>query len=260
MKSIQPWKLRLEHLGFSHIRMDWAKEPIHFNPATPVDDGSIVVVLWNWPEQLEGVRQSVIHGKQCKIIASPEILSWLSQYGPVDGDSTYEQDGLNIELEPYLPIPSLTISEGARKVRSLVRRPTRSIHRLLQKGKMPSAAPQIAWVRFPSGALLAHFNLSLHSKTPTEWLQSIQEKGQKSSWMLVGCDYEMEKGFLECLRFFPDRHILLTDLIGDYRRKNGLPTKLLTPIADKAISQNYNVQVFATKVGYRFDTIDLINP
>jgi hypothetical protein len=38
----------------------------------------------------------------------------------------------------------------------------------------------------------------------------------------------------------------------------GLPTKLLTPIADQAITKNLDVKVFATKVGYRFDTVDLI--
>ena len=57
---------------------------------------------------------------------------------------------------------------------------------------------------------------------------------------------------------FQDQQILLTDIIGDYRRKMGLPIRLMTPIADKAIVKNLNVKVFATKVGYRFDTVDLL--
>ena len=53
-------------------------------------------------------------------------------------------------------------------------------------------------------------------------------------------------------------HILLTDLVGDYRRKAGLPTELLTPLADKIIAQERHIHLFPTQVTHRFDNVQLV--
>jgi len=258
MKVVQPWKLRLEHFGFSHIQMEWEKGSIHFNPTHSIEDGDIAVVLWNWPEQLKGVKESVQQGKKCRVIAPQQILDWLAQFGEVNGGDSCSVAGLDIEIESYQPIPPLTLREGLRKVKATARNPFRSIERLREKDLMPSCAPHIAWIRFPSGVLFGHLHLSLHSKTPADWWSRIQPKAKNATWLLVGCDYHMDEDLLQYLSSFSDQQILLTDLIGDYRRKMGMPTQLLTPIADQAIIKNLDVQVFATKVGYRFDTVNLV--
>ena len=257
MKELLPWKLRLEHFGFSHLCMEWAGRTIHFNPISTVNNGDIAVLLWNWPEQLDGVVQSLQEGIEFSVVAPQEILDWLQQFGTVNGACSFSELGLQIVLESYIPIPPMTVREGFRKIRSSVRNPLRAVHRLRQKDKLPTCEPQIAWVRFPSGVLFGHLHLSLHSGTPQGWRDGLQEKIKDSTWILVGCDYEECDAFIEHLCSLSPKQVLLTDLIGDYRRKMGLPTKLLTPIADKAILKNLDVQVFATKVGYRFNTINL---
>jgi hypothetical protein len=258
MMQIQPWKLRLEHFGFSHVRMEWAGRTIHFNPISKVHPGDIAVVLWNWPEQLQGVIQSLKEGTNFTVVAPPEILDWLKQFGDPNGSTSYAADGLDINLESYTPIPALTVREGIRKIRSTIRNPARSIQRLRIKDGIPDCEPHIAWVRFPSGILFGHLHLSLHAGTPTEWNEFIRQKVQDATWILIGCDYEEHDVILDRLCSLSPKQVLLTDLIGDYRRKMGLPTKLLTPIADQAIIKNLDVKVFATKVGYRFDTVNLL--
>ena len=64
---------------------------------------------------------------------------------------------------------------------------------------------------------------------------------------------------MKLIEGFSNSQILLSDLVGDYRRQLGLPTRLLTPVADQVISKGLDIQVFASKVGYRFDTVQLHN-
>ena len=249
----------MEHFGYSHIVLEWRGRPIHFNPLDIVAENSIIVILGSWIEQLQGARKMVRQKIPCTIVSSPEILRWLSQFGAVDGVSDFDADGFRIVLEEYQPIAPLTPLELVRKIRASVRHPVRIGRRLQRKQSLPSFAPQIAWIDFPSGVRFAHLNLCLHHNIPLQFFEKIKEKAQKSLWIVVGCDYEESESFLKLIEGFSHSQILLSDLVGDYRRQVGLPTHLLTPIADRAISKGLDIQVFASKVGYRFDTVQLHN-
>ena len=69
----------------------------------------------------------------------------------------------------------------------------------------------------------------------------------------VGADHEEHEHCANVFKRIQSEHVLLTDLIGDYRRQAGLPSALLTPLADKVIGNDRLVQLFATQVTHRFD-------
>lgn len=252
-----PWEIRMEHFGYSHIVLEWRGRPIHFNPLDLVEENSIVVILGSWAEQLQGVQKMITQKIPCTVVSSSHVLSWLSQFGAVDGTTSLDLDGLQIELEEYQPIPTVTPFELVRKVGASIRHPFRMGKRLQKKKRLPPFAPQIAWLDFPSGVRFAHLNLCLHQNITLNFLEKIKKKSQKATWIVVGCDYEETESFLKLIEGFSHSHILLSDLIGDYRRQLGLSTRLLTPIADRAIAKGLNIQVFTSKVGYRFDKIKL---
>ena len=254
-----PWHLHMQHKGFSHIHMQWQGPNIHFHPiqADDIQDGDIVILLWNWIEQLQGTVEAIQRGIRCTVVAPEAIVQWLPTNTVTTFQTAYQADGLNIDLEAYQPIPAWTYTEGLRKLKAGIQRPFSSYQRLVQRRSMPQCDPHIAWITFPSGAQFAHLHLSIHSHSDANWLRTIYEKTAHVSWMVVGCDYEEEDAFVDNIIKFTTEHILLSDLIGDYRRKVGMPCQLLTPLADKIIDQDRHVQIFATQVGYRFDTIAL---
>ena len=253
--SIIPWQMRLEHRGHSHIELNWQRGNIHWNPKEAVQEGDVIILLGSWPEQLQGAIDSIQKGVDCHIVALPQILRWLESFGTFKGSSHFQEDGLEVVLEPYTGIADWTAKEGIRKGVAGMRKPLTAFRRLRQKKDFPTSPSCIAWVTFPSGAQLLHLNLALHQNIDSLWLQGIQEKAKNASWMMVGCDYEEQEAFLQHIVNFEVPHILLMDLVGDYRRQVGLPTKLLTPLADRAIEKNCLVQIFATQVTFRFDTI-----
>ena len=253
--TMVPWQMRLEHKGHSHIELNWQKGNLHWNPKKCVKNGDIIIVLGTWPEQLQGAIESIQNAVECHIVAMPKILEWLQQFGTFQGSSHLQIEGLDIALEAYQGIADWTAKESIRKGMAGIRKPVTVLKRVLQKRDFPKSDPCIAWVTFPSGAKLLHLHLALHQNIDQTWLQTVREKAKKASWMMVGCDYEEEDMFLKEIINFDVPHILLMDLVGDYRRQVGLPTKLLTPLADKAIEKNCLVQIFATQVTFRFDTI-----
>ena len=259
MKHQHPWEIRMEHFGYSHIALEWRGQTIHFNPVDIVEGNSIIVILGSWAEQLQGVQKMIQKNIPCTVVASQEILTWLSGFGTVNGSVGLDQDGLQINLETFEPISSLTPLEAVRKVRASLRHPLRVGNRLKNKQLLPSYAPQIAWIDFPSGVRFGHLNLCLHRNISTDFLEMIKKKAEKATWILVGCDYEEEVSFLKLIEGFTHSKILLSNLVNDYRHRVGLPTRLLTPIADQLISKELDIQVFTSKVGYRFDTIQLHN-
>ena len=259
MKHQHPWEIRMEHFGYSHIVLEWRGESIHFNPLEIVEENSIIVILGSWFEQLQGVRKMIRKKIPCTVVASQDVLSWLSQFGAVNGSVGLDRDGLQIELEAFEPIAALSPLEAVRKVRASLRHPLRIGRRLQKKQSLPSSAPQVAWIDFPSGVRLGHLNLCLHRNISTAFLEHIKKKAETATWILVGCDYEEEVSFLKLIEGFSHSKILLSDLVSAYRRRLGLPTRLLTPIADQLITKDLDIQVFPSKVGYRFDTIQLHN-
>ena len=254
MNHKMPWQLRLSHKGSSHIQMEWNGKKFHFDPSHPVEDGEVVILLWNWPQRIQATVKSLRSGKRLIVIAPQVALDWLSQYGTFEGYSNNcVISDIEFELTPYEPIPPLTLSELANKVKGGIRNGITVAKQIYRKRGMPRFQPHICQVTFPNGSRLLHLNLSLHKYTSIDWFSAQKNALPNINWAIVGCDYRHDEAMLQLIHKLPIDKILLTDLIGDARRNVGMPVQLLTPIADKAITQNLEVYVFAPHVSFRFD-------
>lgn len=253
------WQLRLEHLGFSHIRMDWVSGTVHFNPRAQIDPSDICVILGGWPEQISGVLEQLQSRSFCHVVAPEVLIDWLLEQGwPQDKlHTSWKRDGFSIDLETYQPIPWLTLKEAVRKGISTIRNPVAPLLRLRSHLGSPMVPPHMAWITFPSGKRLAHLNCGFHQRQETRWLDSVIQRASEATWVLVGADYEEYEACFHALSRIQSEHVLLTDLVGDYRRQAGLPSALLTPLADRVTATGRLVQLFPTQVTHRFDTVVL---
>lgn len=253
------WQLRLEHLGYSHIRMDWVSGTVHFNPRTTVAPEDVCVILGSWPEQVSGVLEHLKSRVFCQVVAPQILKNWLIEQGwPQDKIHTdWNQDGFSIELESYIPIPRLTLKEAVRKGVSTIRNPVAPLLRLRAHLGSPMVEPHMAWITFPSGTRLAHLNCGLHQRQERRWLDDLIQRASESTWVMVGADYEEYEACFQAISRIQSEHVLLTDLVGDYRRQAGLPSALLTPLADRVTATGRLVQLFPTQVTHRFDTVVL---
>ena len=258
------WKMRMEHKGYSHLWLSWSLGNIHFDPASSLNDGDIVILLWVWPERLVETAQAISAGKKLIVIASQEIIDWLQNFGSFDGyaDHFHEQN-LSIKLTPYEGFPSWTWPEGIERIRTAISHPLRVFKRLLRKHSMPNSMPRVAEVTFPSGVTLVHLNLSLHRLQQKSWLQSYSQKCGEIDWLIAGIDQNQDDAFVENLSFFQTDLILVTDLLSGSRKEVGLKTQWLTPIVDnlldifEASSSSKKAYVFAPFASFRFNTKDL---
>lgn len=258
--STQPWQLRFEHHGFSQIELDWVGGSIYFNPHQTVKADSVVIVTSCWPEALSGVRQMAIIRRWCTVIAPQACVDWLSDKGwPRELLYTsYDLDGMFIQLEAYTPIPALTPKEAIYKGLATIKRPWRTIARVKAHQDMPSFLPQVAKMIFPSGRQLLHLQCLFHQRQDQSVEQAWIEQSKESTWVIVGADFEEYAHCEKRIAELQSEHVLLADLVGDYRRQANLPVSLLTPLADAVISKGRLVQIFATQVTQRFDTVRLL--
>ena len=239
--------------------MDWRGGTFHFNPLSLVDLEDTILLLGSWPEQLAGVLKHLDDKTFPQVIAPETLYFWLIEKGwPSEKISTgWEQDGLSIVLEEYKPIPLITPKEAIYKAASTIKNPLGPLRRLREVLLNPVSTPQIAWITFPSGKKLVHLNCSIHQRQESAWVSNILDRVGETTWTIVGADYEEYTFCGEVIPKFTCDHILLTDLVGDYRRKAGLPTNLLTPLADKIISSERVIHLFPTQVTHRFDHVQL---
>ena len=272
-EALSPWRLRIEHHGFSHLELDTEAGRIHFMPSpewrlleqTPNDTLHTVILLWCWSEMLSATAEAIALGHRLRVIAPTEILEWLRPIGSFEGLSFYDhalaepgEARVDVELIPYLPMPERTSKESLRLARSVLRNPLRALRRVLVKRGFPSCEPMCAELTFPSGARLIHLNLSCHSSTPDQWWSDMVQRCTEAEWVIVGCDYEHSNAVENLLVGLKGTQILLTDLVGDYRRRAGLPVRLLTPLVDRLTHSGHKCFVFATKASYRYDRIALL--
>ena len=196
----------------------------------------------------------------CTIIAPKVVLDWLGALGwPREKlNTSFEEDGLSINLEEYRPIPMLTLKEAVYKGWETLKRPWRTIGRLKAHRATPECGPHIAWITFPSGKQLAHLHCAFHRRQDSQAEARWIERASSATWVIVGVDHEEHEHCSEAFEKLQAEHVLLTDLIGDYRRAAGLPCALLTPLADKVIGKGRLIQLFATQVTHRFDNVPLL--
>lgn len=255
------WKLRLVHHGFSHVDLAWEGGQIHFNPLQSVGTDDVVVLLSAWPEALQGVQSMLRSKSWCTVIAPQAVVNWLNSLGwPSDRlDTSFTEAGLSIELEQYAPIPMLTPKEAVYKGWETLKRPLRTIRRLRAHRETPSCEPHIAWITFPSGNVLAHLHCAFHRRQDPQFESTWIKRASEATWVIVGADHEEHEHCAKAFEQIQSEHLLLTDLIGDYRRAAGLPCALLTPLADQVIGNGRLVQLFATQVTHRFDNTSLLS-
>ena len=259
--KLHPWQLRLEHHGFSHIELDWIAGGIHFNPYEPVSEADVVILSSSWPEALRGVQRMMAIRRWCHVVAPSLLVQWLQSQGwPSDHlHTSYAEDGLQVSLEAYTPIPMLTPKEAIHKGWATFKRPWRTLARVRAHQELPSVQPQIVSIVFPSGKELLHLHCAFHERQDAakekEWIQ----RSANATWCIVGVDYEEQSHAAKQIVQLQSEHVLLSDLVGDYRRLAGLPCALLTPLADNVISKGRLVQIFATQVTHRFNDINLLS-
>jgi hypothetical protein len=250
-----PWRQRLTHEGASALRLDLASGIcLRFDPVQPPVIPEIVVLTWNEAERIRGVRTAVLSGACPRVVGLPPLLEGLAREGEINGIAPpCEVRGIRIEMEPYTPVPFVTRSEGILKARSALKNPVRAARRLFDRSRLPPAPPAIVRLHLPDGTTLVHLNGSLHASQEGSFFEEFSTRWAGADLVIVGCDYGHETTVEEMAPWFGGKLLILADLFGDVRRKLGMPTVLLTPIADRLAARGVAVTVLASAASLRFD-------
>jgi len=263
-----PWALRLEHEGCASIRLERRGRTFRFDPITPSEpwaalgetpwalplrDDDVVVLTFAEHERLASTAHALRDGLHPTVVAQPEILEWLGEFGDVQGGPAPQViDGVRIEALPYTPIAYAEGVEIAYKVWAAVSGPARTARRLLNRARLPGGSPVAVQLTLGDRRFV-HLNLALHADTPEDWLREAVARFGGADWMLVGVDYGMELAFLDRVERFGARRLLVTDLVSDVRRDMGMPTGVLTPLVDELHARGVDAYVFSTRSSFRFE-------
>jgi hypothetical protein len=106
---------------------------------------------------------------------------------------------------------------------------------------------------FGDGKKLVHLNLSLHDKTPDAWLAENHTALSGAEWLLVGIDHGEDSAVIDRIGALNPRRVLFTDMIGETRRWLGMPTALLTPTVDRAVTLGFDAYPFVSQASFRFE-------
>lgn len=264
-----PWVLRLEHEGFASVRLERAGRHFRFDPVTPSETwaalgetpnaralhGDDVVVLTMCEhERLAGTAHALRDAIRPTVVAQPEVLDWLAQFGVVEGGpAPLVLDGVRVEALPFEPIAYAEGMEIAWKALSTVSDLRRSARRFVNRVRLPRAKPLVVELTLPDGRRFVHLNVSVHNDTPDSWLAEAAERFRGADWAMVGVDYGHEQGFLDRIGRFDVKKLLVTDLVSDVRRSMGMPTTVLTPLVDALRERGMDAYVFASRSSFRFE-------
>ena len=72
-----PWRLRLEHEGFSSLRVERRGRRVRFDPVESPDSDDIVVLTRCWPEHLDATAKAVQAGTRPTVVAAAAVIDWL---------------------------------------------------------------------------------------------------------------------------------------------------------------------------------------
>lgn len=251
-----PWRLRIEHEGLMSLRLDRRGRCVRVNPKAAPDPADILILTGVWPEHLDGAKAAVAEGRRPTVLAPEPVLEWLAKSGELSPDShpqRLEVDGISIERRSFVPIPYSTPREALYKLQSAVLRPDRAALRLLRRRGYPKADSSVFQLTLRGGARVAYLGLALHDGTPADWLEQVVADWGQSEWLMVGVDYGHGDSVLGHVGRFGARHILFTDLLCELRESLGLPTELLTPFRDHAVTQGLEADVFVSGAGLRYE-------
>ena len=258
--------LRLEHRGYAQIDVRYLDQVLTFDPHLRPSAKSTVVLTWNWADKVLSTARATREGMLLSVHAAPLLQSWVVYH---QNWSQPEEQGVRILRSSYTPLSKWPITEHIRRGMSPVFRPYEVARRLWYRLKVPRTPPDIVLIEFPSGASLLHLNLSVYDGAPEsnwkkvlELMQRRSDPNKPISWVLTGCDYDRKgrhgRVLLDRLKELPAEHIIFCDLLGDFRREVSLPTGILTPLVDQAITEGLSAHILAPHASYRFETIELI--
>ncbi len=263
-----PWELRIEHEGFASLRLERRGRRLRIDPipdepwatlgetplTQPITDEDVVLLSFCEHERLVATAHALRDGRRPTVIAPPEVLDWLQQFGEVRGAETPTTlDGVSVEAIPFEPIAYAEGTEIGWKLWSALSDPRRGAARLYNRLRLPRAKPRAYALTLPSGRRFVHLNLALHNDTPQGWLEEAAARFGGADWLLCGVDYGHERGFLDRVERLAPKRLLLADLVSDVRRSMGMPTTVLTPLADELSSRGVDVYVFASRSSLRFE-------
>ncbi|MFT5684024.1 MAG: hypothetical protein ACI8RZ_004965 [Myxococcota bacterium] len=247
-----PYKLRISHEGRSGVRLERPGRHFRLNPFGPLLAGEIAVITWQWPEHLRATAEAVRGGLRPTVIAPEPVLAWLEGQGEIERGGEL-LDGISVTMLPYEPILPNSPIETIYKVVATASNPRRVLSRLWDKRGLPQCAPQVVVFTFEDGKKLVYLNLALHSATPDVWLREHHDLFSGAEWLLVGMDHGEEDAAFALIPSLSPRRILFTDLIGETRRWLGMPTTLLTPSVDRAVSEGIEAHPFVSQASLRFE-------
>ncbi|MBN1337052.1 MAG: hypothetical protein JXB39_13925 [Deltaproteobacteria bacterium] len=249
------WRQRLTHEGASSIRLDLASGlRVRFDPLQPPVVPDVVILTWNEAERIKGVRTAILSGASPRVVGLPTLLQGLAREGEIQGiGAPCEVRGIRIEMAPYEPVSYVTRHEGMQKARSALKDPFRAARRLLDRARLPPSKPAITRLSLPDGTTLVHLNGALHASQEGSFLEEYARRWSGADLVIVGCDYGHEATVEESAPWFEGRLLVLADLFGDVRRSLGMPTVLLTPIADRLTARGVPVAVLASGASLRFE-------
>ena len=247
-----PYRLRISHEGRAGVRLERPGRHFRINPLQPLQPGEVSVINWQWPEHLQATADAVRAGMNPTVIAPAPVLDWLSGIGSIERGGA-GVDGLSVQLIPYEPIPPITPIEAVYKARAAAKNPRRAISRLLQKRGLPQCDPQVVVITFEDGKKLVHLNLALHEGTPDRWRAEYEATLSGAEWLLVGVDHGEDAAVLDRLGRLSPRRVLFTDVISETRRWLGMPTALLTPTVDRAVTLGLDAYPFVSQASFRFE-------
>lgn len=204
---------------------------IWIDPPRAPDGGGVVVITWAERERVQGMMHA---SGAWPLICAPEIAAWLERHAPgfpyLRPPCTWE--GIRVEAVGYQPIAFATPVEALRKMKSAMRRPHHALSRLRFRAGMPRVSPWVIHCTLPDGRTIVHLNLSLHRQTPERWVDEVCARWCPVDVVVSGVDYGEEEAWLKLLPRFEAGHYIVADLLGDVRRRIGLPAGDLAPLAD----------------------------
>ncbi len=116
-----------------------------------------------------------------------------------------------------------------------------------------SSLTSVVQLTLPDGGRLLHLDLSLHQETSDQWVREAQERFRGADWLICGVEYGQDEAVLTHLKGFEPKLVMLTDLVNEQRKAQGLPTNLLTPTVDALIGKGLSAHPFPPKSSFRFE-------
>ncbi len=219
----------VEHLSASGLRVTWPDgAALSFDPprATP----GPLVVTWSENERVAGVKA----GAPGPVAAHATLLDWLDRHGvPLTPGIPTPLGPFLITAHAYRPIPWATPTEAVRKTLSGLGSPALALTRLRHTLRRPKDPPLVI-VAEHAGRRFVHLGQALHRFLPEPDAVRLTTLAADAHLVVAGTDYDDEADVGRLLHRCGSGPLVVADLVGQVRRRLGLPTRPLSATVDAA--------------------------